>query len=412
MALDSTYAILKKTRSQGLLWFTRRVLHKTIVLPLYFAYSALVFALGYPICKLFNLRFPNVTVEAFGHLCVDVDCYLKEGILGLRPDYRSILLASRNQVSNAHMLVYWEKYLKIIRSPVLCALLRPLTEIKSIRYHVYRYSSCIDAKGDVHDIQRAYAGRPPLLSLTESDSARGWAVLQGLGMPRDAWFVCAHARENGYTPDANQAYRNSNIKDYLPAIRSITDRGGWVIRIGDPTMRPMPEMDRVIDYVHLHIRSDWMDIFLVASCRFFFGCSSGAAGLAHVFGRPSVNVNNAPLSTVFPLGLDDIGIPKHFWSIRESRYLSFREIFSTPVGNYRYGDEYQRAAVRVVDNTPEDIQAAVTEMLDRVEGKAVYTELDEDLQKRFKSLMNPTHYSYGAASRIGRDFMRKYASML
>jgi len=26
--------------------------------------------------------------------------------------------------------------------------------------------------------------------------------------------------------------------------------------------------------------------------------------------------------------------------------------------------------------------------------------------------MNPTHYSYGAASRIGRDFMRKYASML
>ena len=409
---DYASTILTKTRERGFMWFFRRVLHKLVGIPLYVMYSTVVFILCYPVCRLFNLRFPNVTIRAIGHLCIDVDCYLKEGILGLRPQYNSILLASRKQVANIHMLDYWEKYLKIIRSPFLCALLRPLTEIKSTRYHVYRYSSWIDAKADAYDIQRAYAGRPPLLSLSNSDFTRGWELLNELGIPRDGWFVCVHAREDGYAPNQDQSYRNSDIRDYFPAIRSITERGGWVIRVGDPTMRPIPEMDHVIDYVHLPIRSDWMDTFLAASCRFFFGCTSGLYCVAHVFGRPSVTVNKAPLSFVLPHGPNDIGIPKHVWSIRESRYLGFKELFSTPIGNYRYGEAYQRAAVRVVDNTPEDIQAAVMEMLDRVEGKSVYTEHDEELQRRFKLLMNQTHYSYGSLSRIGRDFMRKYSHLL
>lgn len=410
--IKTTYAILKKTRERGFLWFLRRVLHKTVVVPFYFMYSALVFILGYPVCKLFNLRFLNVAVRAFGHLCIDVDCYLKEGILGLHPDYNAILLAPRNSVANTHLLNYWERYLKIIRSPFMCALLRPLAENIFTRYHVYRYSSWIDRKADAYEIERKYSGRPPLLALTDGDSTRGRAVLREIGIPHDAWFVCVHARESSYTSDELQSYRDSDIQDYIPAIHSIVDRGGWVVRVGDPTMRPLPKMKHVVDYVHLPIRSDWMDIFLVASCRFFFGCASGPCCLAHVFGRPSVTVNNAPFSTILPLGINDIGIPKHVWSTRESRYLSFREIFSTPIGNYRYGDAYQRAAVRVADNTPGDIQAAVIEMLDRVEGNAVYTEYDEELQRRFKSLMNPTHYSYGSVSRIGWDFLRKYSHML
>ncbi len=412
MAVDYTSLILKKARERGFMWFFRRVLHKLTGVPLYAVYSVLVIFFGYPICRLFNLRFPNVAVRAIGHLCIDVDCYLKEGILGLHPDYNAVLLASRKHVANAHMLDYWEKHLKVIRSPLICALLRPLTESRYTQYYVHRYSSRIGMKADAYEIHRRFAGRPPLLSLTDSDSARGWALLHELGIPRDAWFVCVHARENGYTPDDSQSYRNSDIKDYFPAIRSIIDRGGWVIRVGDSTMKPIPEMDHVIDYVHLPIRSDWMDIFLAASCRFFFGCTSGLYCLAHVFGRPSVTVNKAPLSFVLPHGPNDIGIPKHVWSIRESRYLSFKELFSTPIGSCQYGDEYQRAALRVVDDTPEDIQAAVIEMLDRVEGKSVYMEHDEELQRRFKSLMNPTHYSYGSLSKVGRDFMRKYSHFL
>ena len=53
------------------------------------------------------------------------------------------------------------------------------------------------------------------------------------------------------------------------------ERGAWCLRMGDPSMRPMPRAPRVIDYAHSAIRSDWMDVFLCARCRFFIGNTSG-----------------------------------------------------------------------------------------------------------------------------------------
>jgi len=52
------------------------------------------------------------------------------------------------------------------------------------------------------------------------------------------------------------------------------------------------------------------------------------------------------------------------------------------------------------------------EMLERLEGRTNYSQEDEELQRRFKVLMRPGHYSYGGISRIGRDFLRKYAHLL
>jgi hypothetical protein len=47
--------------------------------------------------------------------------------------------------------------------------------------------------------------------------------------------------------------------------------------------------------------------------------------------------------------------------------------------------------------------------MDRLEGKAVYTTDDERLQQVFRSLLRPEHYCYGAAGRIGRNFLRQHA---
>ena len=67
--------------------------------------------------------------------------------------------------------------------------------------------------------------------------------------------------------------------------------------------------------------------------------------------------------------------------------------------------------IKVEDNTPEEINELVLEMLDKLEGKIKYTEEDEALQERFKAL--PTPYGTNPANcRIGREFLRKYAGLL
>jgi len=81
-----------------------------------------------PIFAVFKIKVLNTAMTAIGHLCLETDCYVKEERLGEHPHYRALILARprRRNVANEHMLSYWESYVKVVRSPVLCSLLKPL----------------------------------------------------------------------------------------------------------------------------------------------------------------------------------------------------------------------------------------------------------------------------------------------
>ena len=420
--------ILEKIKGKGIFYCVRRACYEI--------FSLLIVIFSYPFCRVMNVKFVPVYVRGIGHLCIEPDCYIKEVILGLRPKYNSIILAPPNKVANAHLLNYWKQHIKIITSPLLCFFLEPLSRNRLTRDDTFGYA--FSYKSYAPKIQKKYFGRPPLLSLTEFDYKRGWACLQDLGMPEDAWFVCVHCREGGYLDNvnqtnsglgihsgklrpwednykanANQTNRNADINNYLLAMEAIVERGGWVIRMGDQTMKPIPKSDHIVDYAHLDIKTDWMDVFLSSSCKFFLGSSSGLFLLADIFGVPSGVVNLSAMATVLPYGTNDIGIPKLIWSLEEERYLSFKEVFSSPIGSFRSDSSYTKAMVWPEENSPEDIKDVAMEMLEKVEGRVLYTDEDERLQKSFKSLLTPDHgASYGAISRVGRDFLRKHKDLL
>jgi putative glycosyltransferase (TIGR04372 family) len=365
----------------------------------------------YPVCLLLNVRFIYLSERAIGHLCIEIDCYLKEGILGLRPNYNTILLAPPKKVSNAHLLGYWEKYARIIRSAWLCGLLEPLARNRLTGNSTFHFAFS-EGKAHFPEIQMKYAGRRPLLELSEDDRRQGELFLQSCGMPRGAWFVCLHCREDGYLGQVNQSLRNADINNYLLAVEAILKRGGWVVRMGDNSMKPLPALEHVIDYAHSKSKSQQLDVFLCASCKFFLGSDSGLYHVASVFGVSSAIANYAHLCGVLPYGTDDIGIPKLIWSENEKRYLSFKEVLGSSIGHFLFDHLFFQAGLCPHENNPEDIRALAIEMLDRKDGLLAYGQEDELLQESFKALMNPTHYSYGSLSRIGRDFLRKYSFLL
>lgn len=388
--------LMGKMQEMGILWCLKAAMIKLL--------SPMLFRLG--------VRFVPIYVERIGHLACEPDCYIKEGLLGLRPKYREIVLAPEDKVVNLHLLSYWRRYLRIITSPRICSLLTPLASEEILRFDSARYAVAINDTALIFAIEAKYGLRPPLLALSEEDRERGWSYLRKLGMPEGSWFVGIHCREKGYIHGPEHDFRNSDIHNYLLAMQAIIERGGWCIRVGDPTMKPLPRMERVIDYAHLDIKSEWMDVFLCASSRFFLGGNSGLAAVAAIFGVPCAFTNLAPLSVVYPFGINDIGIPKLIRSSMEKRYLPFKEILDSPIGNFRFTKLYEEAGVRLEENSPEDIRDLVLEMLDITEGKAIYTGEDEDLQQRFRFLIKPGHYSYGAASRVGKNFLRKYSWLL
>jgi putative glycosyltransferase (TIGR04372 family) len=370
---------------------------------LYFFPALVLRALDWRLLKLTN-------VHRIGHLAAEPDAVLKEEALGHFPPHKTLLLAPRGGVANEHLVTYWSRHFRTVRSPALCALLGPLNRFSFVRVRedVERYVVAINGTAAYVRVQREWADRAPLLGLTPEDVQRGERRMRDLGIPEAARFVCFHSREGGYSPDDEHLhdFRNTSIENYLAAARTLFERGVHSVRMGDRSMRPIPETPGVIDYAHSPLRADWMDIFLCAHCEFFLGNSSGIAFLSMSFGRPTAAANLIPVSGAYPYGPADLGIPKLLR--KHGRLLAFAELLASDIANFRFAELYARHDLEPVENTADEVRDLALEMLERVEGRVRYSPEDERRQARFRALFRPGHFSHGSAGRVGRDFLRKY----
>jgi len=205
---------------------------------------------------------------------------------------------------------------------------------------------------------------PPLLSVTASEQKFLRTTLSRLGLPDGAWYVCLHVREPGFHKGWNTLYpsmRDANIDDYLLAIDLIVKQGGWVIRMGDPSMKPLPPISGVIDYAHSKLKTPKADILIAIDCRFFLGTNSGFATIPAIFGVRCI------FSNWLPIGLplwpsQDLMMPKLFWSEHQARYLSFDEVFSSGLAFIQnWGDLPKGIVLR--DTPPQEILELTAEAL-------------------------------------------------
>lgn len=364
---------------------------------------------------LLNIRFPIFFVNRIGHLLAEPDCFIKEQQLGLRSKCRAVMLASERDVPNKAILEYWSKYFWVVTSRHWVKLLRPFTRNRMTKADVSNYVFAINETATFPTVQRLWGNRRPLLQITAEDNWRGKAALKVMGVPEGAWYVCVHSREGGYSPSDEyvHSYRNSNFSDYMLAVNYIISLGGWCIRMGDPSMAPIPSIDGLIDYANHPSRADWLDFYLAANCKFYLGNSSGAFLMASLFGRPVACANMTPLGAVYPYGIMDIGIPKLYKELSSGRILSFHEVMESPVSNFRLASEFNDAGFEIIDNSPEDIRDLAMEQLERIDHVSFsYSQTDEELQKKMRQLFRVGHYTHGSASRVGRAFLQKYAHLL
>jgi putative glycosyltransferase (TIGR04372 family) len=380
------------------------------------AAAGVVWALLLPVTMVLHLagfRRLTVLVGRIGHLAAEPDSFLKARALGMVGPGRYFMLAPRRAVANAAMLDYWRSRISVIEKPALCWVIGAMSRWMLMKHDMSRYVLKLDASQDIYRINAAWRGRPPLLSLSDADAAWSDSQFAALGLPRDAWFVCVHFREPGFSPadESAHSYRNSDPRASLPAMAEIVRRGGWCVRMGDPTMTQLETMPGVIDYAHHPLRSARLDVLLCARARFFLGNTSGLTLVSSAFGVPSALANLVPVSVQAFLP-SDIGIPKLVRELRTGRPLSFADLLCSPMGDFRYSRLYRDAGIEAVENTPEEILELVVEMLDRLEGTHEPVLEDEVLQRRFMSLFRPGHYAYGTAARVGGAFLRRHRDLL
>lgn len=277
----------------------------------------------------------------------------------------------------------------------------------------------INKRSTGRDIEGLLAITDPHLQFTDEEEQLGGAYLRQMGVPIDGEFVCFHARDPVYRntklpgrDDTHNAYRNVSIIDYLPAAEEAARRGYFAFRMGSMVQEALPSTDsNVIDYAS-NGRTDFLDIYLAAKCRFFLGCGSGIDAISTIFRRPTIYANYVPLHHISTWGPDDLTIPKKLWLREEGRFLTFREILQSEIGGFARTEQYDRLGIELVENTPEEITAVVVELDERLNGSWQPMEEDEELQRRFWSLVEPSELSKVFRSRVGADFLRRNRELL
>jgi putative glycosyltransferase (TIGR04372 family) len=255
----------------------------------------------------------------------------------------------------------------------------------------------------------------PHLSFTPEEERLGWADVSQLGLPEEAPFVCVFARDPAYLDVTyphladwrHHNFRDADIEDFMTAAEELAGRGYYVLRMGAVVAKPLRQPSaKIIDYA-ANGRSDFLDIFLGANCRFFLGTYAGIMAVPMIFRRPVVAVNLIPL-TLPTRGRDDMLLPKKLWWREKRRFMTFREMLDC---GFLRSQEYAAQGIEIIDNTPEEIRSVAIEADERLKGTWRASEEDEELQARFRALFTNSHVR-GRPSRLGTAFLRENIELL
>ena len=96
--------------------------------------------------------------------------------------------------------------------------------------------------------------------------------------------------------------------------------------------------------------------------------------------------------------------------------LTLNQIYDFGLENACLTEEFDKAGVEVVDNTPDEIKELAIEMVERISGKWQVTKVDKDLQSHFWAVIeqctNSRIKAVNVTSFIGTSFLKKHVDLL
>lgn len=195
------------------------------------------------------------------------------------------------------------------------------------------------------------------------------------GIACDARLICIHAREAGYKQGnelqntkpfdgRDDRARNVRIESYFEIADYLVARGYTVIRIGDPSMRPVVRSG-VVDLALSPQRTNLLEIYCMLRSELLIAGESGLAGITYVTNTPFLLVNSTEPISSYPIRAPGLFMPKTVIDKRDGRRLSCLDLVS--VEYHRQFRDTNRYLY--IDNTPEEIRQATEEMLDWIGGR-------------------------------------------
>ena len=417
--------IFKKVKEKGWFYVIRKLalrlftVNVIIIYPIIF-FFCLIIKLIKPIIF---IRFGALNSDRFGLLAAIPEINLCEQEAGIQPNKNKTINIYNNGhtsfVSNSKLLDMWSRVIRIYpKSRYFWNIMNTFSFGKD---HI------IETTFHTRDVHGLLENTKSHLVFSKNEIQEGKEQLSNMGISEQDKYVLMINRgdkflKEGYIPGKNidfsyHSYRNSNINDYLPMAEMLTAKGNFVIRMGHLVSDLMKTKNpKIIEYDEGGYRTELLDIYLAAHCRYIIGSDTGYLAMpGWVFRKPIVFVNFSQLNYIEPFLSSWIIIFKKYWLKKENRFLKINEILESGVGKFNRTEEFQQKGIEVINNTPEEILDATDEMENRLNGTWKDSIDDEKLQKRFWSyfesknnpgFFKPKYNSGIIKGRIGSRFLR------
>lgn len=227
-----------------------------------------------------------------------------------------------------------------------------------------------------------------MLEFSEPENIAANKFLDRIGFGNCQYFICLNVRDDAYLRTHMKrdqwdyhSYRDSDIESYRSAALLLANKGYGILRMGKKVEKEFNSSHPlIIDYANSPLRTDFLDVWLMANCFFCISVGSGLDSVADIFRVPTVMVNFIPMIYLHTWQFAITAPKRLYWEHGLRQELTLSEMLAH--GHSRT-EEYQRAGIKVVDLDQEQISDAVAEMEERLTKTYKETPIEKNRQAEF-----------------------------
>ena len=282
----------------------------------------------------------------------------------------NLILKPKQKLTNSELFKYFLPFLNVIEDEKLFYQSEFLGKIPKVPLEITipfkkKYYPFFAATNFLNQFMKEKKNNKfDFFKIRDNDLEKGKLILKKIGVPDNSWYVTLHVRES----PGNELF-NAVPSTYVKAIKAIVSRGGYVIRVGDKNMTPLPKIKGLIDYPFTKFKSEFFDIFLAATCKFCIGTSSGYWTVATFFKKPILLTNYLPFLDYYALDDNCMFLPKKLIDKEKKKIIDIFDLFKFPLGSLSTNIQLDQNKIEYLDNSEDEIYNSTIDMLDFFEKK-------------------------------------------
>jgi putative glycosyltransferase (TIGR04372 family) len=269
---------------------------KRLVKALLFAFSFLVLLVMKLLQPIARFQLCVVGFHRYGHLALEPEIFLaeREIIKATNTSQRRVIsiwsLGPVAKQSNRFLASKWKEELLVFPSWLVSS----LHSVGSIFPVLKLNEPKLSITGSMNGLDKTASH----VSFKAKEREEGKKRLVEIGINPDKPYVClivrdgGHYKSKGEIESAGYELLNFDINDFSGVAEVLIENGFQVIRMGSGSERPFTSKpDGVIDYALSRNRSEFLDVFIAATCEFAVSTQTGPDAVCMLFRRPVLYVD-------------------------------------------------------------------------------------------------------------------------